>query len=179
VRAAGSTGRLVIAGALAGLGGITCESGPSGAGGASARRNDLAAMPTVTIRVREHRFLAWVARTPAERELGLMNVRAEEMAPTADGLERAMLFVFDYEQPLYFWMKDTIIPLDIAFLRADGQVVKTHTMVPYETRLYPSVMPAAMAVEMNAGVLSRLGIGAGDVFEIPEGVLKPRQPSSE
>jgi len=154
------------------LAGIGCEAGPGGpAVGKS--RNDLASMDTAVITINGHKFQVWIARTPRQRELGLMQVTAEEMKTLPDGVERGMLFVFPAEQRLQFWMKDTIIPLDIAFLRSDGHIVKTHTMAPLETRLYPSMMPALMALEVNAGLFHKLGIVEGDKVEIPESVLKP------
>jgi len=141
--------------------------------GTGTPRNDLSAMETTTLTINGHRFDVWVARTDRERELGLMQVTAQEMAPQADGTERGMLFVFEYEQPLEFWMKNTIIPLDIAYIRGDGQIIKTYTMAPFDTHLYPSLMPAKLALEVNAGVFGRLGIAAGDTVRIPESVLKP------
>jgi uncharacterized protein len=83
-----------------------------------------------------------------------------------------MLFVFDFEQPLSFWMKNTIIPLDIAYIRTDGTIVKTYTMAPLETRTYPSIERARYALEVQAGLLDELGIQAGHTAEIPDGLLK-------
>ncbi len=156
--------------------GLSCNSSSSLSGGSPGKRNDLNAMETAALSINGHRFSAWVARTPQQRELGLMQVAAQEMTPLPDGTERGMLFIFEQEQQLEFWMKNTIIPLDIAFLRSDGQIVKTYTMAPLETRLYPSVMPAMMALEVNAGLWGRLGIAAGDTVQIPESLLKPGAP---
>ncbi len=165
-----------IAGVAVWLASAGCNSGTSTTGGTSGPRNNLSAMETTTLTIGGKTFLVWVARTPREHEVGLMNVTAQEMAPLPDGTERGMLFVFDREQVRQFWMLNTIIPLDVAFLRSDGQIVKTHTMAPYETRLYSSMMPAMMALEVNAGVFARFDIAAGDVAQIPEAVLKPVQP---
>lgn len=138
----------------------------------SIARNDLNAMETATLTINGHGFLVWLTSTAQQREYGLMQVTAAEMAAGPDGAERGMLFLFDREQVLQFWMKDTIIPLDIAFLRSDGQIVQIHTMAPLETRLYSSVMPASMAVEVSAGTFHRLGIAVGDTVQIPDSVLK-------
>jgi uncharacterized membrane protein (UPF0127 family) len=153
------------------LAGISCDGGRIGQT-AGKNRNDLATMDTTQITINGHKFQVWIARTPRQQELGLMQVAADEMNALPDQTERGMLFVFPEEQRRQFWMKDTIIPLDIAFMRSDGQIVKVHTMAPLETRLYPSVMPALMALEVNAGVLHKLGIAEGDKVEIPESVLK-------
>ena len=78
-----------------------------------------------------------------------------------------MLFVFDSEQPRSFWMKDTPTALDIAYMRADGTIVKIHTMVPFDTSSYPSGEPAQFALEVPAGTFADLGIVEGDTAIIP------------
>lgn len=133
-------------------------------------RNDLDAMETARMTINGHEFEVWLATTPEERELGLMNVSAEELAPTADGAIRGMLFVFASEQPRSFWMLDTPTALDIAFTAADGTIVKIYTMAPFDTSGYPSVEPAQYALEVLAGTFSGLGITEGDVAALPPGV---------
>jgi uncharacterized membrane protein (UPF0127 family) len=150
------------------------DTAPDGA--AAAKRNDLQAMRKTTITINDQPFEVWIAETPAQVQLGLMQVSEDEIAPLPDGTERGMLFVFAFEQTLSFWMRNTIIPLDIAFIRTDGQIVKTHTMAPLETRLYSSGVPALMALEVRAGTFHRLGIAEGDRVEIPQSVLKPAHP---
>jgi hypothetical protein len=85
-----------------------------------------------------------------------------------------MLFVFDHEQRLSFWMKNTVIPLDIAYLDSGGIIVSTHTMAPLDDRVgqYPSGSPAQFVIEVNANVLTDLGVGVGDRIEIPTSALK-------
>jgi hypothetical protein len=143
--------------------------------GPRAKRNDLDAMQRVRIQVKDHDFEVWVASGPTERELGLMQVRDEELTPLPDGVRRGMLFVFPDEQPLSFWMYNTVIPLDIAYIRGDGEIVRTYTMAPLETRTYPSFEAATYALEMSAGLLNELGIGPGDHVEIPPSILKDAQ----
>ena len=135
-------------------------------------RNDLEAMAVVDLQVKGQPFRVWVAPTPEEQQFGLMHVTTEQMAPLPDGTERGMLFVFSVELELAFWMKDTIIPLDIAYLRSDGTIVKIHTMPALETRTFPSNGLARFALEVNAGRLDALGVFEGDRIEIPESVLK-------
>ncbi len=135
-------------------------------------RNDRSAMQTIRIDVKGHPFEVWVARTREEQELGLMRVTEDQLATLPGGVERGMLFIFSSEQMLAFWMLNTIIPLDIIYIRGDGQIVKKYTMAPQETRLYPSIEPAIYALEMRAGLLEQLNIGPGDHVEIPQGVLK-------
>src|SRR4029079_9386003 len=101
-----------------------------------------------------------------------MNTTVDQLATMPDGTERGMLFIFETERPLSFWMLNTIIPLDIVYIRGDGRIVKKYTMAPLETRLYPSVEPALYALEMRAGLLDTLGVGPGDLVEIPDSILK-------
>ncbi|MGB2986181.1 MAG: DUF192 domain-containing protein [Phycisphaerae bacterium] len=136
--------------------------------------NELDKLGTVRLSIEDQTFELWIANDPKERDHGLMFVTAEQMAPLPDGTQRGMLFVFDYEQRLAFWMKNTIIPLDIAYLDSNGKIVATHTMAPLDTRFgqYPSGSPARYAIEVNAGVLADLGVQAGNTIEIPTSALK-------
>lgn len=131
--------------------------------------NQLDALGTVDVSIKGRPFRLWVADTVDEQSRGLMFITAEEMAPLPDGTQRGMIFVFDREKHLSFWMKNTIIPLDIAYLDAGGAVVSMYTMAPLDTSFnkYPSVEPAKYAIEVNADVFSDLGLTKGDVIEIP------------
>ena len=103
-------------------------------------------------------FRLEVARTPAERARGLMN--RESLAQ-----DSAMLFIFQEEAYRSFWMKNTLIPLDILYLDSNGVVVDVQTMTPQvgapdsELTVYPSAAPARYAIEMNAGLAQKFGIG--------------------
>lgn len=80
-----------------------------------------------------------------------------------------MLFVYETEQRLNFWMKGTLIPLDILFLDSNGIVVDVQTMTPQigaadsELIVYRSAAPARYALEMNAGLAEALGVEPGAV----------------
>ncbi len=128
----------------------------------------------VRMTIRGQAFELWVADEPAATTRGLMFVTREELAPLPDGTERGMLFVFQYESRLSFWMKNTIIPLDIAYINSSGKVVSVHTMAPLDVRpgQYPSGLPAKYAIEVNANVLVDLGLESGDQVEIPVSALK-------
>lgn len=76
-----------------------------------------------------------------------------------------MLFMFPETQPLSFWMKNTLIPLDIIYLSEAGEVVHIVTAQPCKVRScpsYPSVSPAKYVLELNAGRATELGLKAGD-----------------
>lgn len=145
-----------------------------------AARNELDTMQTDQIRIGDDTFQVWLAQSSTEQTLGLMQTPNERLAPIPPGevanlpagAHRGMLFVFDHEQLRSFWMLNTIIPLDIAFIRSDGTIVSTHTMAPLETRQYSSIEPAQFALEVRAGLFSELGIKPGDRVEIPDSVLK-------
>jgi uncharacterized membrane protein (UPF0127 family) len=139
-----------------------------------AEPNELDKLGTVLLPIKGQQFQLWIADTEAERERGLMFVTAEQMADLPNGTKRGMLFIFDHESYLTFWMKNTIIPLDIVYLDSNGKVVATHTMLPLDTRLgqYPSGSPARYAIEVNANVFTDLGVKAGDRIEIPTSALK-------
>lgn len=141
--------------------------------------SNLDAMDTAVIQIKNQGFQVWLATTPEQQERGLMQTPEEQLAPVTHPeeaslpvLERGMLFVFTSERPLSFWMYNTITALDIAYISSDGRIVKTYTMAPLETRQYPSIEPARMALEVRAGTFERLGIAPGDQVEIPESILK-------
>jgi uncharacterized membrane protein (UPF0127 family) len=104
------------------------------------------------------RVALWVevAEDEAVRSQGLMYRR---QMPEDEG----MLFVFEYPQPLSFWMKNTYLPLDIAFVAQDGSILNILRMKPLdEVPRYLSQGPALYAIEANVGWFQKNGIKAGD-----------------
>lgn len=107
------------------------------------------------IEIGGEQYLVAVAETPQETARGLMSVT--QLAPL-DG----MLFVYGAERQITHWMKDTLIPLDIAFFDAEGRFVSKTTMVPCieqddaDCPRYPAEGPAAFSVEVAAGVFDDL-----------------------
>ena len=101
-----------------------------------------------------------LAVTPAEHTRGLMF--REEMQE-----ERGMLFVFRRETKTGFWMKDTKIPLSIAFIASDGLILETQDMEPLSKALHRPARKYRWALEVNQGWFERHGLGAGDRVEIP------------
>jgi uncharacterized protein len=99
-----------------------------------------------------------IAETEQERETGLMNVMA---LAQDDG----MAFVFPQAVSTSFWMKDTLIPLSIAFVGTDGRVVSISDMQPCDADpcpTYASSAPYTLAVEANLGWFADQGIAPGD-----------------
>ena len=103
-----------------------------------------------------HRFVVEVARSAQEQETGLMN------RPSL-GPDRGMIFPYDPPQPVSFWMKDTLIPLDMIFIRPDGSIAKiAANTVPLSLEPVPVAEPIAAVLEIAGGRSSELGISAGD-----------------
>lgn len=101
-------------------------------------------------------FRVELARTEAERELGLMY--REKLAPDA-----GMLFLYPSERPVAFWMKNTLIPLDMIFIKRDGTILSiAERTVPLSEASIPSAGPVAAVLELNGGTVSHLGIKPGD-----------------
>lgn len=134
----------------------------------STSKNDLAAMKTVPVEITGRTsYTAYVAETTDEIQLGLMNTTEAELPA-----DRGMIFVFRVDQPLNFWMRNTIIPLDIAYIRSDGTIVKTYTMQPLDESGYPSIEPARFALEVRGGQFEQWGIRAGDRVKLPRELLR-------
>lgn len=106
-------------------------------------------------------FNVEIADDAAERAQGLMFV--DQMA-TLDG----MLFVYERPQPVSFWMKNTLIPLDMLFAAPTGEIMRIHeNAIPGDLTAIPGGPGIQMVLEINGGLASRLGIAAGDVMQHP------------
>ncbi|MGB0638609.1 MAG: DUF192 domain-containing protein [Myxococcota bacterium] len=98
--------------------------------------------------------VAEVADTPVARRVGLMG-RAS-LAP-----DTGMLFVFPQESERSFWMKNTPLPLSIAYMDAKGRIVHMADMTPLSTDPVPSKLPALYALEMTQGWFKEHGVMVG------------------
>ena len=113
-----------------------------------------------------HRFVVEVARSAQEQETGLMN------RPSL-GPDRGMIFPYDPPQPVSFWMKDTLIPLSIAFVDEAGRVIDVLDMQPCESDPCPTYGvddPYVFAIEANLGWFDDHGVGPGDEAELRTGL---------
>jgi len=76
---------------------------------------------------------------------------------------QGMFFIFPYEFPQSFWMRNTVMPLDIMFVNKANEIVKIHKNAkPYDESSYPSVRPAIYVVEVRAGYSEKFGVKEGD-----------------
>ena len=112
-------------------------------------------LPRVKLGAGMHRIDAQVARTPDERATGLMY--RKEM-PQHEG----MLFVFDFAAQQCFWMKNTLLPLAIAFIADDGTIVDLDEMAPRTLDPHCSSRPVRYVLEMNQGWFRKKGLKPGD-----------------
>ena len=111
-------------------------------------------LPRTELRSGPHRFDVEVATTPAQRAQGLMGRSA-----LAD--DAGMLFVFETADRHCFWMKDTPLPLSIAFLGDDGTVVGVSDMQPHATDLHCAAVPVRYALEVRQGGFGSRGLNPG------------------
>ncbi|MFG1349649.1 DUF192 domain-containing protein [Xanthobacter autotrophicus] len=101
-------------------------------------------------------FEVEVARTDEQRTNGLMYRKSL-------GERAGMLFDFKVDQPVYMWMKNTYIPLDMLFIRADGSIARIAAMTtPLSTQTISSGEPVRAVLEIAGGQARKLGIAAGD-----------------
>ena len=117
---------------------------------------------TVDTKTGPHSFKVEVAADEQSRETGLMFRKT--MAPDA-----GMLFDFETPQAVSFWMENTILPLDMLFVRADGTIVRIkRNATPYSRENIPSGEPVQLVIELNAGRAQALGIQEGGHVHAPQ-----------
>jgi uncharacterized membrane protein (UPF0127 family) len=114
----------------------------------------------VTISAAGQTLTVEVARTEAQRERGLME--RTDLGPR-DG----MIFVFERDDHLTFWMKDTPTALSIAFLSSQGKILQIEDMEPFSESIVRSRLSARYALELRKGAFAELGIREGDTFTFP------------
>jgi len=117
-------------------------------------------MLKVTLPIGGVPFSVEVARTDAERTRGLMH-------RSSLGAHEGMLFVFDRDQHLDFWMKDTTLPLSIAFLSADGRILEIDELRPLSLEIVRSQLSCRYALEVSRGAFDAAGVKVGDSIVLP------------
>ena len=112
------------------------------------------ALPSIRINAGIHNIAAQLAQTPQQREIGLMFRKSM-------GANDGMLFAFEQPGQQCFWMKNTLIPLAIAFIADDGSVINIDSMKPQTLDGHCSAVPVRFVLEMNEGWFAKRGIKAG------------------
>ena len=111
-------------------------------------------LPTVVLNIDNHQLTTELAISPVERQRGL------SFRQTL-GDDNAMLFVYNNERRRLFTMRETSIPLSIAFINSDLEITQILDMLPYAIQNYPSRHPARYALEVNKDWFDKHGIKAG------------------
>ena len=134
----------------------TTSSNSSGAIEASPAGLEQVPLTITTAAGKVHRFIVEVARTEAQQAQGLMN--RQTLAP-----DRGMIFPYATPTMAAFWMKNTLIPLDMIFIRADGTIARIEAnTVPLSLDPVPAGEPVGAVLELAGGRSAELGIAAGD-----------------
>jgi uncharacterized membrane protein (UPF0127 family) len=125
---------------------------------AAEEKSAISGLPIVPLEIRSggkvHRFSVEVARTADEQAYGLMN--RNRLGP-----DEGMVFPFSPPRPASFWMKNTLIPLDMIFVRADGSVARIAAMTtPHSLTPVGVGEPVAAVLEIAGGRAAELGIAA-------------------
>ena len=121
---------------------------------ASAAQEQTQTLPTIRLNAGLYNIQAEVAQTPDERATGLM---FRKTMPANSG----MLFVFEQAATQCFWMKNTLLPLSIAFIADDGSIVSLADMKPQALDSHCSAKPVRFALEMNQGWFAKRHVTVG------------------
>lgn len=114
---------------------------------------------TITSGVQAHNFRVEVAASPIDQQRGLM-------FRTEMGADEGMIFPLAQVRMASFWMRNTVMPLDIIFIGPDNRIINIAAdTTPYSEESVPSSAPAKAVLELNAGRTAQLGIGPGDLVE--------------
>lgn len=117
------------------------------------------------IKIGEHEFDAWVMNTESKMMEGMMHVADADFTE-----KQAMIFAYPEPQELGFWMRNTIVDLDIAFVSRNKRILNTTTMRALDETIVRSTGLAQYAIEFKAGTLRKKGIRAGMTVQIPDSV---------
>jgi len=118
------------------------------------------ALPTIPVQIGGVEFRIEVARSEQDKARGLMHRRSL-------GERSGMIFVYEADEHLSFWMKNTTLPLTLAFLSRDGEVLQIEELKPLSLKPVTSARAARYALELPAGSLQRLGVAPGDRVLLP------------
>jgi len=125
---------------------------------ASYAQDGQAKLPTIQLSAGIHNIQAEVAQTADQREIGLMYRRTM-------GNNEGMIFAFEQPGTQCFWMKNTLLPLSVAFVADDGTIVNLDDMKPQTLDGHCSKKPVRFVLEMNQGWFAKRGIKAGEKLQ--------------
>ena len=127
------------------------------------RRFQTKDLATVKVTINDkHEFNLWVMDSDAKREEGMMFLEAQDFTE-----KQGMLFVFKSGEPLRFWMKNTFVPLDIAYVTPAKKIDSIYTMAAFDTTTdYSSAQACMYTIEVKDGLWKKLGVKVGDRITI-------------
>ena len=114
----------------------------------------------IALKIGKHTLTVEVVDTPEKRERGLM------FRESLDA-DKGMLFIFEKEQRVAFWMKNTEIPLSLAYISKSGHIREIHDLEPLSLHAVQSTYSVLYALEVNRGYFSEKGIKVGDQIVLP------------
>jgi uncharacterized membrane protein (UPF0127 family) len=117
-------------------------------------------LPTIPVQIGGEEFRIEVARSEEEKARGLMRRRSL-------GERSGMIFVYEADERLSFWMKNTTLPLTLAFLSREGEILQIEELKPLSLKPVTSTRAARYALELPVGSLQRLGVVPGDRVLLP------------
>ena len=117
-------------------------------------------LPTISVEIGGEQFRIEVARSEEQKNRGLMHRRTL-------GERSGMIFVYEADEHLSFWMKNTTLPLTLAFLSSEGEILQIEELKPLSLRAVSSERAARYGLELPSGSLQRLGVKPGDRVRLP------------
>ena len=117
-------------------------------------------LPLIPVQIGGVEFRVEVARSEEEKTRGLMHRRSL-------GERSGMIFVYEADEHLSFWMKNTTLPLTLAFLSREGEILQIEELKPLSLKPVTSTRAARYALELPLGSLQRLGVRPGDRVQLP------------
>lgn len=124
------------------------------------------ALKTISVKIKDKNFNLEVAKTLTQKATGLSN-RTELCS------DCGMIFLFSQDNTQSFWMKDTLIPLDIIWVNSQGKVVYLSTALPEpntpdnQLKIYKNTKPAKYVIELNSGMAEKVSLKVGDIIPLP------------
>lgn len=119
----------------------------------------------MNIEIKGKIFKVWLAIDPKQKHEGLSFLSSDEVDE-----DEGMLFIYPFNTQCSFWMKNTLIPLNLAYIKEDGTVVDTYTMPKMSTTLFSSTQKIRYVLELRAGVFKKIGLSVGDTILISKEV---------
>ena len=131
----------------------------------SARMFQLNDLEIINIKINGKTYKTWVMDAPGKLEEGMMYLFDKDVME-----DEAMIFIYNDAQELNFWMRNTRIPLDIAYVTPKKVILHQTSMKAYDESPVPSRGPVQYAIEFKVGVLKKNGVKPGMKVEMPDGL---------